>query len=92
MINPIASLTLLLSDAILPELKAVQVSQSAQITANDRLEQAIEDLRAHFESQFALLSAQLTTCRAELAATKAALKATHIMAGWHAPENNLSIH
>jgi hypothetical protein len=91
MTNPIASLTLLLSDAILPELKTVQVSQSAQRAANDRLEQAIEDLRMQFESQFALLSAQLTACRAELAATQAALRAAHVMAGWHAPENKLRI-
>jgi septal ring factor EnvC (AmiA/AmiB activator) len=91
MTNPIASLSLLLSDAVLPELKAVQASQSAQITANDRLEQAIEDLRAQLESQFASLSAQLTACRAELAATQAALKVTHMMAGWHAPENKLRI-
>jgi hypothetical protein len=79
--DPFASLTLLLTDAILPNLKAVQASQSEQIAANDRLEQAIDDLRTHIESRFALLSAQLTACRAELAATQAALKAAQIQAG-----------
>jgi hypothetical protein len=91
MSDPFASLTLLLSDAILPDLKAMQASQSEQIAANDRLERAIEDLRTHLESQFALLSAQLIACQAELAATRAALKASHMMAGWHAPENKLRI-
>jgi hypothetical protein len=91
MSDPLASLTLFLSEAILPDLKAVQASQSAQIAANDRLEQAIEDLRTHLESQFALLSAQLIACQAELAAARAALKAAHMMAGWHAPENKLGI-
>jgi hypothetical protein len=79
--DPFASLTLLLTDAILPNLKAVQASQSEQIAANDRLEHAIDDLRTHIESRFALLSAQLTACRAELAATQAALKAAQIQAG-----------
>jgi hypothetical protein len=79
--DPFASLTLLLTDAILPNLKAVQASQSEQIAANDRLEQAIDDLRTHIESRFALLSAQLTACRAELAATQAALKAAQIQTG-----------
>ena len=65
----------LLSDVILPNLKAVQTSQMEQITANSRLEEAIEELRAHLDSQFAHLAAQLTACRAEIAATQAALKA-----------------
>ena len=65
----------LLSDVILPNLKAVQASQQEQIAANDRLEQAIEELRLHLDSQFAYLSAQLMACRAEVAATQAALKA-----------------
>ena len=64
----------LLSDVILPNLKAVQASQQEQIAANDRLEQAIEELRLHLDSQFAYLSAQLMAC-AEVAATQAALKA-----------------
>ena len=69
------SLTRLLSDVILPNLKAVQQSQTEQIAANDRLENSIEELRLHLDSQFAHLSAQLTACRAELAATQAAFKA-----------------
>jgi len=70
-------ITRLLRDLILPNLKTVQVSQSEQIAANDRLENAIEELRLHIESQFAHLSAQLTACRAELAAAQAIFKATH---------------
>ena len=73
--EPIASLAQLLSDVILPNLKAVKVSQSEQIAANDRLENAIEELRMHLDSQFTHLSAQLTACRAELAVTQAAFKA-----------------
>ena len=69
------SLTRLLSEVILPNLKAVQQSQAEQIAANDRLENSIEELRLHLDSQFAHLSAQLTACRAELAATQAAFKA-----------------
>jgi uncharacterized coiled-coil protein SlyX len=44
---------------------------------NDRLENAIEELRMHLDSQFAHLTAQLTACRAEVAATQAALKAVY---------------
>jgi hypothetical protein len=73
--EPFEQVTLLLCDVILPNLKAVQVSQGEQIAANDRLEQAIEELRMHLDSQFAHLAAQLTACRAELAATQATLKA-----------------
>jgi hypothetical protein len=69
------SLTRLLSEVILPNLKVVQQSQAEQIAANDRLENSIEELRLHLDSQFAHLSAQLTACRAELAATQAAFKA-----------------
>ncbi len=69
------SLTSLLSDVILPALRAVQGHQAAQIAANDRVERAIEDLRAHIDAQFALLASQLGTCRIELLATQAALKA-----------------
>jgi hypothetical protein len=69
------SLTRLLTDVILPNLKSVQQSQTEQIAANNRLESAIEELRLHLDSQFAHLSAQLTACRAELAATQAAFKA-----------------
>jgi phage-related tail protein len=90
--DPFASLTQLLSDVILPNLKAVQMSQAEQIAANERLEQAIEDLRTHLESQFATLSAQLTACQAELAATQAALTTTQAAAGLRAPGSKLLIH
>ena len=76
MTDPNVAVTRLLIDVVLPNLKTVQVSQSEQIAANDRLENAIEELRMHLESQFAHLNAQLTACRAELAATQALLKAT----------------
>ena len=71
MTDPLVSLTRILTDIVLPNLKSVQVSQAEQIAANDRLENAIEELRSHLESQFAHLSAQLTACRAELAVFKA---------------------
>ena len=87
-----ASLTLLLSDVILPNLKAVQENQAEQIAANDRLEQSIEDLRTHLELQFALLSAQLTACQADLAATQAALKAAQIAAGLQPPGSKQLVH
>lgn len=67
--------THLLSDVILPNLKAMQTSQFEQIDANDRLEQAIEELQLNMRSHFALLNAQLTACRAEIAALHAALQA-----------------
>ena len=79
--DPFVSLTRILADVILPNLKSVQVSQTEQIAANDRLENAIEELRLHLESQFAHLSAQLTACRAELAAAQAAFQAAHAPKG-----------
>ncbi|MGB9407378.1 MAG: hypothetical protein WCA89_07565 [Terracidiphilus sp.] len=85
-------LTRLLRDVILPNLKSVQVSQTEQIAANDRLEQAIEELRLHLESQFAHLSAQLTACRAELAAAQAEFKAVHPQNGALAPDRTTLIH
>jgi hypothetical protein len=85
-------LTHLLIDVILPNLKSVQVSQSEQIAANDRLENAIEELRLHLESQFAHLSAQLTACRAELAAAQAAFKAAHAQNGTLTPDRSMLIH
>lgn len=75
MSDPLSDLNTLLGDVILPNLKAVQRSQSEQIAANNRLERAIEELRTHLEAQFGQLAAQLTACRTELAATQALLKA-----------------
>lgn len=80
--DPFASLTLLLSDVVLPNLKEMLTRQAEQIAANDRLEAAIEDLRNHLDSQFALLSVQLTACQAELAATQATLKASQASDGF----------
>jgi len=68
------SLTDLLLTSILPNLKAIQVSQSEQIAANDRLEQSIEQLRGHLNSEFNELAAQLIAARAEIAALHAALQ------------------
>jgi hypothetical protein len=73
--EPIDSLTRLLTEMILPNLKAVHASQAEQIAANDRLELAVDELRKHLDSQFAQLAAQLTACRAELAALHEVLKA-----------------
>ena len=87
-----ATLTQLLSGVILPNLHSVQLSQSEQIAANERLEQTIEDLRIHLESQFAHLSAQLTACRAELSATQASLKAYQIQSGTRPPDRTTLIH
>jgi hypothetical protein len=90
--EPLDPLTQLLTDVILPNLKSVQVSQSEQIAANDRLENSIEELRLHLESQFAHLSAQLTACRAELAAAQAAFKAAHPQSGGLHPDRTTLIH
>jgi hypothetical protein len=87
----LAPLTRLLSDVILPNLKAVEVNQAEQIAANDRLENAIEELRVHLESQFALLAAQLTACRAEVAATQAMLRAFRQKEGVDEPVRTLQI-
>ena len=84
--DPIVSLTRILTDNILPNLKTVQVSQAEQIAANDRLENDIEELRLHLESQFAHLSAQLTACRAEVAVAQAAFKAAHPQIGALGPD------
>jgi len=65
MTDPNLAVTQLLIDVVLPNLKTVQVSQSEQIAANDRLENAIEELRMHLESQFAHLNAQLTACASQ---------------------------
>jgi hypothetical protein len=86
------SLTQILTDVILPNLKIVQESQNEQIAANDRLENAIEELRLHLESQFAHLSAQLTACRAELAVAQAAFKAAHTKNGLLEPDCTTLVH
>lgn len=82
----------LLRDVILPNLKSVQVSQMEQIAANDRLENAIEELRLHLASQFAHLAAQLTACRAELAATQAEFKAVHPQSSAWGSDRTTMIH
>ena len=92
MSEPMVAVTRLLIDVILPNLKTVQVSQAEQIAANDRLENAIEELRLHLGSQFAYLSAQLTACRAEVAAAQAAFKAVHTQNGMMEPDGTTLIH
>jgi cell division protein FtsB len=91
--DPIDSLTDLLLTSILPNLRAVQVSQSEQIAANDRLEQAIEHLRAHLNSEFAKLSAQIIAARAEMAALHAALQSLQALThGTVSSEESKRIH
>ena len=90
MIEPIDGLANLLTDVILPTLQTVLTSQKVQIAANDRLEQAIEELSLHLDSQFAHLAAQLTACRAELAALQAVLKA--VQNGSRQPDRSTLIH
>ena len=92
MTDPNVAVTRLLIDVVLPNLKTVQVSQSEQIAANDRLENAIEELRLHLESQFAHLNAQLTACRAELAATQAILNAMQARPGMATPDRATLVH
>jgi hypothetical protein len=92
MSEPLVSLTQILTDVILPNLKSVQESQAEQIAANDRLENSIDELRLHLESQFAHLSAQLTACRAELAAAQAAFNAVHTQDGTLKPDCTTLIH
>jgi hypothetical protein len=88
--DPLVSLTRVLAEVILPNLQSVQASQAEQIAANDRLENSIEELRMHLESQFAHLSAQLTACRAEVAAAQAAFQAR--TQGGVAPDRTNLIH
>ena len=83
--DPTDSLTDLLLNSILPHLRAVQVSQAEQIAANDRLEQSIENLRTHLNSEFNKLSAQLIAARAEMAALHAALQT--LQARTHSPSS-----
>ena len=90
--QPFDSLTRLLSDVILPNLKSVQASQQEQMAANERLELEIEELRLHLNSQFAHLTALLTACRAEVAATQAILKAVGSQGAARKPEGGTFIH
>lgn len=90
--DPADSLTPLLADVILPNLKAVQVSQAAQIAANDRLELALTELRTHLDSQFAQLAAHLTACRAELAVVHEVLKAVRTQGDLRKPDGNTLVH
>lgn len=83
----IFALTRLLGEVILPSLKVIQASQAEQIAANDRLENAIQELHLHLDSQFAHLSAQLTACRAELAATQAVFNAVNVPDGMFPPDS-----
>jgi hypothetical protein len=87
-----ASLAKVLCDVVVPNLKAVQVSQAEQIAANNRLEHALEDLRVQLEREFAQLSSQLIACRAELAATQAALKAAQDQGEFKRPDGSTLIH
>jgi dynactin complex subunit len=90
--EPLVSLSRILTSTILPNLKSAQTSQAKQIAPNDRLENAIEEMRLDIESQFASLSAQLTACRAELAATQAIFHATQVQRGLLAPDLMTLIH
>jgi isochorismate hydrolase len=92
MSDPLDSILPLLTDVVLPNIKAVQCNQMEQIAANDRLELAIEDLRTYMSSKFAELAAQLTAVRAELAAAQAALKMARAQAGMGAPTSKVVIH
>jgi hypothetical protein len=92
MSDPIDPLMQLLSDVVLPNLRAVQMSHAEQIAANNRLEHAIQELRRHIDAQFAILANQLTACRAELAAAHAALKAAQTNAGSPATGRNTIVH
>jgi hypothetical protein len=90
--EPIESIARLLSDVILPNLKSAQASQQEQIAANQRLELEIDELRVHLNSQFAHLTALLTACRAEVAATQAILKAVRSQNASPTPQGGTLIH
>jgi isochorismate hydrolase len=92
MSDPLDSILPLLTDVVLPNIKAVQSNQVEQIAANERLELAIDDLRVYMASKFAELAAQLTAVRAELAAAQAALQLAKAHAGMVAPGNKVVIH
>jgi hypothetical protein len=86
-----ATLDHLLSDVILPNLKAVQTNQAEQIAANDRLEVEISDLQVQIRSEFAHLQAQLTACRAEICALHAMLKSVQAQGTVLSPMMSTSI-
>lgn len=90
--NPIDSLTDLLLNSILPNLNAVKISQAEQIAANDRLEQSIDQLRIHLNSEFAKLSAQLVTARAEMAVLQATLQTLQDRTQSRSSEESKRIH
>jgi len=74
----VGQITRLISEVVVPSLQAVQLTQKEQIAANNRLEDAIGGLRLNLEAQFAQITAQITACRAELAATQAVLHAAQM--------------
>jgi hypothetical protein len=90
--EPLVPLSRILTESVLPELKSLQASQAEQIEANDRLENTIEELRLHMESELGFLSAQLTACRAELAATQAIFHAAQVQRGLLTPDNMSMMH
>jgi hypothetical protein len=86
-----AALNHLLSDVILPNLKAVQTNQAEQIAANDRIEEEISELQLQIRSEFAHLQAQLTASRAEIAALYAMLKSAQAQGTVVSPTVSTSI-
>ena len=86
----IKNISRLLAEVILPCLRTVQSVQAEQLSANANLQNSIDDLRISLESQFASLSTQLTTCRAELAAAQAVLQATREAKATQ-PSNHLTL-
>ncbi|MGA9671957.1 MAG: hypothetical protein WBQ94_22285 [Terracidiphilus sp.] len=90
--EPDESLTRFLADVVLPNLKALQASQAEQIAANDRLERAVYELRTHLDSQFSQLAAQLTACRAELAAVHEVLNAVRTQDNFRKRDGSMLVH
>jgi hypothetical protein len=92
MSDPLDTILPLLTDVVLPNIKAVQTNQVEQIAANERLELAIDDLRTFMGSKFMELAAQLTAVRAELALAQAALKVAKTQAGMDVAGAKVLIH
>lgn len=86
-----ATLNHLLSNVILPNLKAVQTSQAEQIAANDRLEEEICDLQTQIKTEFMRLQAQLTACRAEIAVLQAVVKSVQAQGNLTVFEANTTV-